>query len=682
MIRVAFPYFLTTVLVYLFLLSPAVQAQVFWSETFNDESTATSNWMDGGVNNGPATWTWTNDPSAGHQDPDLPAFASTTASDGYFYFDSDYNGLVPHDVWLTGSGTPVDCSGKNDVQLRFFTQYIYFSPAGTIAQLGVSTDGVNFVYRDLFAGLQANLPYHDWVDLDLDEADNQPQVWLQFRWIGNYEYHWKIDDLALSTPPVYNADTCDTAVDISPYFGQTPDVPQITGLFDNTDATVSDTDPEVSCWNEVGADSLDLLNTTMWFTFTGDGGTYDIQTVPCNATNYIGTAQNDVGDTQMLLFSGENCSDLTAVQCNDDLFPSGIPDWRAGLTLQTSPGQNYYLLIDAFENQGVVATGEFCIQITQKPSIPCAQGEVGAFTLADNGFLCQGENLQDILNVDSSGFVLPTISPQSGLAWCFSQAPIPANTWPGSIPDISSTPFSTEISMPFLLNNSTTLDYGVYYLTPVVLGGGSLINTSGLPYVFNVNPDSGCYFVGASQKLTLLPALSPLSVTTQVTSEQVPPGNNGAIILTPGGGSGAYLNDPMQYQYLWSNGQNTKNINGLAAGTFTVTISDFSGCVVSLVQQVTVQQTVGSSDPALVQYLAVRPNPSTGIVQLDLQLTSAADLRYELRNMLGQTIEFFNAGKTQTLNHRLDMSNLAEGLYWLRLTIDQESAQRLILIQR
>jgi hypothetical protein len=83
------------------------------------------------------------------------------------------------------------------VRLRFFTQYIYFSPAGAVAQVGVSTDGVNFTYKNLFGGLQANLPYHDWVDIDLDEADGQAQVWLRFRWVGNYEYHWKVDDLQL-----------------------------------------------------------------------------------------------------------------------------------------------------------------------------------------------------------------------------------------------------------------------------------------------------------------------------------------------------------------------------------------------------------------------------------------------------------------------------------------------------
>ncbi len=542
-------------------------AQVFWSESFSDQIAASTNWINGGVNAGPSDWLWSNDPNAGFQDPALPAFNAPSTSNGYFYFDSNNNGLPTHDVTLTGQGRIADCTGKSDVHLRFYSQYVFFNPDGTVAELGVSTDGVNFTYKPLFAGLPPNLVYHDWVDVDLDEADNQAQVWLQFRWIGAYEYHWKIDDLELYTscqqnpaaifcddfetyntaqplgpqsghwttwsgneggnedgivsteqastfpnalkvwsastaggpedvvldlgnrnsgryqlnwkmfipsgkqgyyniqnavpvgagdwnlhlrfganntgdvrltfngavlrsfiyphdqwfelvhlvdldnnlltvyidgkfvlkrsytknlgginfyganelnlfyivdvsfvalpPLVYNADACATAVDISQYLGQAVNVPQTTGLFDNSTATVSTSDPAVDCWDEVGNGGTDFLNNTLWFSLTGDGNIYDIQTVPCNATNYVGTNQGNIGDTQMAVYAGNDCSSLTLLECNDDFFPFGQPDFRAGVTLETQPGQSYFMLIDGFETQGVPASGEFCIQITQ-----------------------------------------------------------------------------------------------------------------------------------------------------------------------------------------------------------------------------------------------------------------------------------------------------------------------------
>ena len=394
-------------------LTTTVQAQVFWTESFDFSTTA--NWQLAGTNNGSGRCASTRQPTAGYIDPGLPAFDAPTVTNGYSYFDSDNNWLAPHDVWFSLRDPLTNCLGKFNVHLRFYTQYAHFNPDGAEAEIGVSTDGSTYSYKKLFGNLPANKPYTGWVDVDLDVADNQPQVWLRFRWKGNFEYHWKIDDLALYVPDQENADFCATAVDINAQFGQTPNEPQYTPLFDNTTATTSPSDPEVSCWNEAGPGGLDILNTTMWFSFTGDGGTYDIQTAPCNATNYIGTAQGSDGDTQMLAYAGSDCSDLTPVACNDDLFASGLPDWRAGITLETTPGQHYFLLIDAFEIQGLVATGEFCIQVTQLETIPCNQGQAGTFSLEQEGLLCQGENLIDFLNADTGSFTLPTVGPQAGI---------------------------------------------------------------------------------------------------------------------------------------------------------------------------------------------------------------------------------------------------------------------------
>ncbi|MBK8968209.1 MAG: T9SS type A sorting domain-containing protein [Lewinellaceae bacterium] len=664
------------------LLQPPVQAQTFWTEHFNDENLATTYWVHGGTNNGPATWTWTPDPTAGYQEPDLEPFAATTAADGYFYFNSDYNGLAPHDAWLTGLGNPVGCNGKTNVHLRFFTQYVYFNPDSSRAQVGVSTNGTDFTYRDLFDGWPANLPYHSWVDIDLDEADDQAMVWLRFRWIGRYEYHWKIDDLSLFTPDVSNVDSCNTAVDISPYFGKAPGIPQTTGLFDNSTATVSASDPAVSCWNETAGGGPDILNTTMWYTFTGDGGNYSVQTVPCNATNYIGSSQGSTGDTQMLIFSGENCTDLTPVVCNDDLFADGLPDWRAGLTLETEPGQRYFMLIDAAEMQGIVATGEFCIEITQLPAVPCAQGQAGDFSLEPDAFLCQGENLAEVLTVDTAGFTLPTVGDVAGVAWCFSAEPIPANTWPGDVPGVVSTPFSPDVAAPFLLNNGTTVSYGQYYLTPVVLGNGKLIIPGMLPYVYNIDPTGSCFFVGQSRPIVLLPELNPLAATAEIEHEMIPPGQNGSVQLSVSGGSSDYFGDPIFTGYVWSNSETTMIVHDLAAGAYTVTIYDVSGCVDSLTLTVTVDAVTGLADPIFVRKLELHPNPTAGRLLLELELDRPLELGLELLTLHGRIIQTEDVGPVSTLNHTFDLSQLPAGSYLLRLKAGGEIALRQIVLQR
>jgi hypothetical protein len=277
---------------------------------------------------------------------------------------------------------------------------------------------------------------------------------------------------------------------------------------------------------------------------------------------------------------------------------------------------------------------------------------------------------------------LTSNGPVNGLAWCYSAAPIPANTWPGDIPGLVSTVFLPEVNKPVLVNDGITLAHGVYYLTPIVLSGGVLLNPAEPADVSNIDPAGGCFALGQSKQLVLLPAVAPLTASGLVTNEQVPPGNNGSIVLNFGGGSGAFFNNPAQYGFLWSNGATAPDLSDLPSGTYTVTVSDASGCTDALVETFTVEETVSSNNPAVVQTLSLHPNPSTGMVQLELQLRKASTLQYELRNMYGQQVAQFDTGKTSDFHGMLDLSNFAEGAYLLNLRIGRENVQRLILIQR
>lgn len=148
--------------------------------------------------------------------------------------------------------------------------------------------------------------------------------------------------------PLPPDNACGGANDINALFG-TFGQTITSGLWDNTDYT-SDGDPAVNlgtCFF-----SSDPLQHTVWFSFTGNGKTYRIRTVQCNATNYITD-----GDTQVAIYSG-NCSNPTFVACNEDEDANGAI-YNIEIDIDTESGTEYFMLIDGYGG----AQGEFCLEV-------------------------------------------------------------------------------------------------------------------------------------------------------------------------------------------------------------------------------------------------------------------------------------------------------------------------------
>ncbi|MCC6411984.1 MAG: hypothetical protein IT270_10015, partial [Saprospiraceae bacterium] len=488
---------------------------------------------------------------------------------------------------------------------RYSLKWKQYVPAGNAAYINVQTDQdnpgaatANFSTQIYFnvdgtttfdiplPATESTYPQGEWFQLEFifDLDNNLAKVFLDGALLRAYAYTqnlgaidfygadalhvFYVDEVEYVelAPIVFNVDDCGAAVDLTQYFGQLPGVAQTTGLFDNSNATVDPSDPAVDCWNEA-VPGADIVDGSMWYTFTGDGANYHIETVPCNATNYIGTAQDDAGDTQMAIYTG-SCGQFSLVTCNDDLFGDGMPDWRAGLDLQTNSGTTYYILVDGFNAAGVVATGEYCIEITQEAAVNCANGAVGTYEVANDGNVCWNINLNTLITLDAESFLIPQNGPVMGMIWALSSAPVPAGTWPPSLGAsyIGSTGY---LQTPFavgLLNNGS-FPAGTYYVTPLIVGGAVDINPANTTLnLTETDVTNGCFFVGESVAVTLLPVLDEIQAVGDVINETVPPGNNGVIELTVEGGYPGFIQDPSSYVITWSNGDSGNPIDGLAGG--------------------------------------------------------------------------------------------------------------------
>lgn len=950
-------------------------AQIFWTENFSDQASSTTNWVHSGTNASAnnLTWTWTNDPDAGaYNGP----WGAAGAADGHFWFDSDGNAAGAHDVRLTNVGAPVNCTGKSDVHVRVRTFYRTFT-GSDVARIGISTDGVNFNYRNIpefdaliDEGTGGTQQWDGTLEIDVDEADNQAQVWIQFRWEGDFEYYWKVDDvqflepftpqynvtfrvnsslvtvdpagmfiagsfnnwtdealtndgngvwsitktldegaailykfkngaggwesgnaacglpdgfggynrnltvtgdatlaavcfnscgpcqltcdqnpdkiicdnfdaystatklgpqaswwstwsgtegttedgivsaeqaftapnslklvstaatggpqdvvlnlsnktagryqlnwkmyipagkegyyniqnivpiaagdwnldvffspagagniqigqgasLASFTYPydtwfdvqhtidldndlltlyingnfvkkmayaknlggidfyctnangqyyvdnveyiqlpalVFNADVCGSAVDISSAMGAAPGVVNSVGPFDITTATLDPSDPTEGYDCHFGGDPLQASH---WFTFTGDGLTYTINSNTC------GAAPIADGDTQFALYSGE-CGEYVPVDCNDDI--SGA-DLRSILTFTAEAGVNYYLLVDSYNG----LDGNYCLEIQQVASVSCADAVIGTNGVTNDGNICWNGNLTDVMDVDAATYVIPNQGPIAGHLWCITTEPIPAGTWPGDIPGIASTTASPDVVLVNLPNDGTAFAPGIYYLTSVIVGGSNLIDAAGQARVFNIDPTNGCYFVGESHQIFLVPELTDIvafaSVTGGATSGTID------VDLTVDGGLGGALQDPSFYNFNWSNGATSGTLTGVPAGNYSCTISDPTGCVDPFVVDVV----VSANDPASVKSLTVTPNPTNGLLNLQLATQKSANVQIEVVNTIGQTVKTIQAGNTSAVQTQIDLTEYAAGVYTIRVRMDNETAVRRIVVQR
>ncbi len=126
-------------------------------------------------------------------------------------------------------------------------------------------------------------------------------------------------------------------------------------------------------------------------------------------------------------------------------------------------------------------------------------------------------------------------------------------------------------------------------------------------------------------------------------------------------------NEP--YTYSWSNGATTATITGVPAGTYTVSVTDASGCgPITAVATVGVGQTLSTSSNNLID-VSLYPNPVNDVMTLNFD-TIITNGSIEIVNIQGKIVSNtpINA-KEMTLN----LSQLRTGVYFLKVASNKST---------
>lgn len=151
----------------------------------------------------------------------------------------------------------------------------------------------------------------------------------------------------------------------------------------------------------------------------------------------------------------------------------------------------------------------------------------------------------------------------------------------------------------------------------------------------------------------------------------------GTASILPIAGTGPYV-------FSWSTGDVTEGniglLEDLEQGSYFVDIEDENGCTETITFEV--GTLVATDELYGVEAISLYPNPTSGLVNMDIELSQAMDIQTRVMDMSGKIITAADFDQAFQLQSQFDLSNQPAGLYILQVIADGKPYYAKIMVSK
>ena len=400
--------------------------------------------------------------------------------------------------------------------------------------------------------------------------------------------------------------------------------------------TSSYTQVNVGCFgNNTGSINLTVIGGVAPYVYawSNQSITEDLNNIPSGVYTVTATDANGCTTTQTVTITQPAAAlALTTTQVNVLCFGNSTGSVNLTVSGGTAPYTYLWSNNGTVEDPSGMAAGSYTVTVTDangctaNSSVTITQPAAGlALSTTQVNVLCSGNNTGSV-NLTVTGGTAPYTYAWSNNTTLEDPAGLAAGTYTVTVTDASGCTANTTVTItqPSTLTSSyTQVNVGCFgnntgSINLTVIGGVA-------PYVYawsnqSITEDlnnipSGVYTVTATdangctttQTVTITQPAAALALTTTQVNVLCFGNSTGSVNLTVSGGTAPYT-------YLWSNNGTVEDPSGMAAGPYTVTVTDANGCTAN--SNVTITQPAAGLALTTTQVNVLCNGNNTGSVNL------------------------------------------------------------------